>query len=126
MTRRPRRNRFRSPSDLWARRARYRQLTHEFGTPYYARIDAPATGEQKARLRKLAPDSIKESSLAGEPIAAVEVSPAEPVKDNLVAFARAVRGGAAYPITGDQLIANIALLEAVFASALSGQIAAVG
>lgn len=69
-TRRPRRNRFRSASDLWARRARYRQLTHEFGTPYYTRIDAPATGEQKARLRKLAPDSIKESSLAGEPITA--------------------------------------------------------
>jgi phosphoglucomutase len=45
-------------------------LTHEFGTPYYTRIDAPATGEQKARLRKLAPDSIKESSLAGEPITA--------------------------------------------------------
>ncbi len=66
------------------------------------------------------------SAFAGEPIAAVEVSPAEPVKDNLVAFAHAVRGGAAYPITGDQLIANIALLEAVFASALSGQIAAVG
>jgi phosphoglucomutase len=69
-TRRPRRNRFRSASDLWARRARYRQLTHEFGTPYYTRIDAPATGEQKARLRKLTPGSIKESSLAGEPITA--------------------------------------------------------
>jgi len=48
----------------------YRQLTAEFGTPYYTRIDAPATGEQKARLQKLAPDAIKEAYLAGEPITA--------------------------------------------------------
>jgi phosphoglucomutase len=46
----------------------YRQLTAEFGTPYYTRIDAPATGAQKARLQELSPDSIKESRLAGEPI----------------------------------------------------------
>jgi len=46
----------------------YRDLTAEFGTPYYTRIDAPATPEQKARLQRLSPDAIKESSLAGEPI----------------------------------------------------------
>jgi predicted dehydrogenase len=65
------------------------------------------------------------SAFAGGPITTVEVPPAEPVKDNLVAFARAVRGTQAYPITGDQLVDNIALLEAVFASALSGKIEAV-
>ncbi|HYZ85295.1 MAG TPA: phosphoglucomutase (alpha-D-glucose-1,6-bisphosphate-dependent) [Bryobacteraceae bacterium] len=48
----------------------YRQLTAEFGTPYYTRIDAPATGQQKARLQELSPDSIKESQLAGERITA--------------------------------------------------------
>ena len=48
----------------------YRQLTAEFGTPYYTRIDAPATSQQKARLQALAPDSIKESHLAGESITA--------------------------------------------------------
>src|SRR5207253_11124619 len=48
----------------------YRELTAEFGTPYYTRIDAPATPEQKARLQKLSPDAVKESNLAGEPIAA--------------------------------------------------------
>jgi phosphoglucomutase len=48
----------------------YRQITAEFGTPHYTRIDAPAAGEQKARLQKLSPDSIKESRLAGEPITA--------------------------------------------------------
>jgi phosphoglucomutase len=48
----------------------YRELTAEFGTPYYTRIDAPATSEQKARLQKLSPDAVKESDLAGEPITA--------------------------------------------------------
>jgi predicted dehydrogenase len=65
------------------------------------------------------------SAMAGGPIATVEISPAEPVKDNLVCFARAVRGVEAYPITGTQLVDNIALLEAVFASALSRKIEAV-
>jgi phosphoglucomutase len=48
----------------------YRELTEEFGTPYYTRIDAPATPEQKAKLQKLSPEAVKESDLAGEPIAA--------------------------------------------------------
>ena len=48
----------------------YRELTAEFGTPYYTRIDAPATPEQKARLRKLSPEAVKASTLAGEPIIA--------------------------------------------------------
>jgi phosphoglucomutase len=48
----------------------YRELTAEFGTPYYKRIDAPATPEQKAKLEKLTPDAVKESDLAGEPITA--------------------------------------------------------
>jgi phosphoglucomutase len=46
----------------------YRDLTAEFGTPYYTRIDAPATPEQKAKLRKLSPEAVVESSLAGDPI----------------------------------------------------------
>ena len=53
------------------------------------------------------------SAFAGGPIVTAEVPPAEPVKDNLVAFARAVRGAETYPITGDQLVDNITLLEAV-------------
>jgi phosphoglucomutase len=48
----------------------YRELTAEFGNPYYTRIDAPATPEQKAKLQKLSPDAVKESDLAGEPITA--------------------------------------------------------
>jgi phosphoglucomutase len=48
----------------------YRELTAEFGTPRYTRIDAPATPAQKARLRKLTPEAVTESRLAGEPITA--------------------------------------------------------
>jgi phosphoglucomutase len=48
----------------------YRELTGNFGTSYYTRIDAPATPEQKEKLQELTPDAVKESDLAGEPIAA--------------------------------------------------------
>jgi phosphoglucomutase len=48
----------------------YRELTAEFGTPCYTRLDAPATPEQKARLQQLSPNAITESELAGEPITA--------------------------------------------------------
>jgi phosphoglucomutase len=48
----------------------YRELTAEFGTPLYTRIDAPATAEQKSNLQKMSPAAVKESILAGEPITA--------------------------------------------------------
>jgi phosphoglucomutase len=48
----------------------YRELTAEFGTPRYTRIDEPATPAQKARLQKLTPEAVKESMMAGEPITA--------------------------------------------------------
>jgi phosphoglucomutase len=48
----------------------YRDLTAEFGTPYYTRIDAPATAEQKAKLEKLSPAAVTAATLAGVPITA--------------------------------------------------------
>ena len=48
----------------------YRALTAEFGSPYYTRIDAPATPAQKARLERLSPEAVKAPNLAGEPIVA--------------------------------------------------------
>jgi phosphoglucomutase len=48
----------------------YRELTAEFGTPHYTRIDAPATPAQKTRLATLSPEMVHASSLAGEPIMA--------------------------------------------------------
>ncbi len=49
----------------------YRNLTAEFGRPYYARVDAPATPEEKLALKKLSPSDVKEKELAGEPITAL-------------------------------------------------------
>jgi phosphoglucomutase len=46
----------------------YNDLTAQFGVPYYTRIDAPATPEQKARLKALSPEAVAASSLAGETI----------------------------------------------------------
>jgi phosphoglucomutase len=48
----------------------YQDLTARLGKPYYKRIDAPATPEQKARLGKLSPEDVKASSLAGDSITA--------------------------------------------------------
>jgi len=48
----------------------YGALAAEFGTPYYTRIDAPATQEQKARLERLSPEAVKAPELAGERISA--------------------------------------------------------
>jgi phosphoglucomutase len=49
----------------------YQDLTHQFGAPIYARIDAPASIEQKAVLKNLEAKDVKEETLAGEPIKAI-------------------------------------------------------
>jgi phosphoglucomutase len=54
----------RSPSELYA------DLTARFGDPAYARVDAPATREEKQRLAALRPDAVRTTELAGEPITA--------------------------------------------------------
>jgi phosphoglucomutase len=46
----------------------YSALTEELGTPFYTRIDAPATPEEKARLMQLSAENVRECELAGEPI----------------------------------------------------------
>ena len=48
----------------------YHELTTEFGTPCYTRIDAPSTPDEKARLQKLSPHAIAKDTLAGDPITA--------------------------------------------------------
>ena len=60
--------------------------------------------------------------LKGQPITVEQVGKAEPVLRNLEAFGRAVRGEEAYPITGEQLVANIALLEAIVNASKSRRI----
>lgn len=53
-----------SPSEI------HRELVAEYGESSYARIDAPATKEQKAKLGKLQPEDVTSTELAGEPITA--------------------------------------------------------
>jgi len=48
----------------------FRELTAALGTPYYLRIDTPATPREKAALQKLSPEAVTELELAGEPITA--------------------------------------------------------
>jgi phosphoglucomutase len=49
----------------------YADLVARFGDPAYARVDAPATREQKAVLGKLSPSQVTATTLAGEPITAI-------------------------------------------------------
>lgn len=49
---------------------RYEELAEKYGAPSYARVDAPADREQKARLAKLSADQVSATELAGEPITA--------------------------------------------------------
>ncbi len=46
----------------------YRELTHEFGEPFYDRVEAPATPLQKTALANLSPEQITPTHLAGEKI----------------------------------------------------------
>jgi phosphoglucomutase len=48
----------------------FKEISAQFGTPYYTRLDVPASIEQKAKLAKLSPEAVEESDLAGEPITA--------------------------------------------------------
>jgi len=48
----------------------YNDLTARYGNPAYARVDAPATRDQKTKLGALSPSDVKADSLAGEPITA--------------------------------------------------------
>jgi phosphoglucomutase len=48
----------------------YEELSAELGRPLYTRLDAPATPAEKAALKKLSPEAVRASTLAGEPILA--------------------------------------------------------
>ncbi len=56
----------RGPADAVA--SHYAELVAKYGDPAYARVDAPANREQKAKLAALSPDDVTATELAGEPI----------------------------------------------------------
>jgi len=49
----------------------YRELTSEFGEPVYDRVEAPATPEQKEILKRLSPQQVRSTELAGEKIQSI-------------------------------------------------------
>ena len=59
--------------------------------------------------------------MTGDKRSTVEYPPSSSVAANLDAFADAVEGRAAYPVTQDEMIANIAALEAIIKSAATGE-----
>ncbi|MCP4385299.1 MAG: Gfo/Idh/MocA family oxidoreductase [Hyphomicrobiales bacterium] len=95
-------------------------------TPFYSRFAVFGTEgwidiRDKAHVE--APDGwIVTRGMKDMPIETTDVPAAEPVLDNLNAFATAVRGEAPYPITGEDMVNNIALLEAIVLSAKSGMV----
>jgi predicted dehydrogenase len=101
-------------------------VSASLATPFISRFSVYGTKgwidiRDKAHVEK--PEGwVVTKAFGSRPIEVVEVPPAEPVKDNLEAFARAVSDGESYPITGEQMVRNIALLEAIFASAKSGRL----
>ena len=48
----------------------FKEISAQFGTPYYTRLDAAATPAQKAKLQNLSPKAVTASTLAGDPITA--------------------------------------------------------
>lgn len=99
-------------------------ISATLATPFFSRFAVFGTKgwidvRDKAHVEK--PEGwVVTRAYTGTPIETTEVPPAEPVLDNLNAFSRAVRGKAPYPITGEEMINNIALLEAIVKSARTG------
>jgi len=52
----------------------YRELTNELGESFYTRVDAPATVQEKEVLRKLSPDQVRLTDLAGEQVQTVLIN----------------------------------------------------
>lgn len=98
-------------------------ISASLGYPFISRFAAYGSDgwiEVRDKAHVEQPDGwVVTKGLKGRPISVAEVGKAEPVLWNLEAFGRAVDGGAPYPITGEQLVDNIALLEAIVTAARS-------
>ncbi len=95
-------------------------------TPFdgrFALYGSKGWAEVRDKAHPEAPEGwVLTSCLRNQPKKATEYPPAKAVLANLEAFADAAQGRAPYPVPQEQMIANIAALEAVFKSAKSGQI----
>lgn len=98
-------------------------------TPFEGRFAVYGTGGWAEVRDKAHPESPKgwtlTLSLKDRDKTVKDYPPATAVLSNLEAFADAAQGRAPYPVPQEQMIANIAALEAVFKSAKSGNIESV-
>lgn len=101
-------------------------VTATLATPFFSRFAVFGTKgwidiRDKAHVE--APDGwTVTTGYAGESIKVTDVPKAEPVKANLEAFANAIESGTPYPISGEDMINNIALLESIIRGARTGQL----
>ena len=100
-------------------------ISATLATPFFSRFAVFGTLgwiDVRDRAHVEAPDGwVVTKGMKGAAIIVEEVGPAEPVVANFEAFARAVRGVAPYPVTGEEMVNNIALLEAIVRGATSGR-----
>lgn len=100
-------------------------VSASLATPFISRFAVYGSKgwiEIRDRAHVEAPDGwIVTEGRTGVPIEMHEIGKAEPVLANLDAFGRAVAGEAPYPITGEDMVRNIALLEAIVRGAQSGE-----
>jgi phosphoglucomutase len=68
----------------------YSDLTKELGAPVYDRVEAPATAEQKEILKKLSPEQVRQTELAGEKITSILTR--APGNDALIGGLKVVAG----------------------------------
>jgi predicted dehydrogenase len=94
--------------------------------PFISRFAAYGTKgwiDIRDRAHVEAPDGwVVTKGQTGKPITTTEVGKAEAVLTNLEAFANAVKAGGTYPITGEEMINNISLLESIIKGSKSGQL----
>jgi predicted dehydrogenase len=100
-------------------------ISATLATPFFSRFAVFGTEgwiDVRDRAHVEAPDGwVVTKGMKGAAITVEEVGRAEPVVANFEAFAAAVRGVAPYPITGEEMINNIALLEAIVRGSSSGR-----
>jgi predicted dehydrogenase len=101
-------------------------ISATLATPFVSRFAVYGTTgwvEIRDRAHVEAPDGwVVIRGASKGPIETSEVGPAEPVVANLEAFGKAVAGIAPYPISGEEMIANITLLETIVRAARSGRV----
>jgi len=94
-------------------------------TPFFMRLHVFGSGGWAESRDSVRPEAVGTSVLStrmtGGDLEVRDVTTIDAVRANIEAFAAAASGGAAYPITMEEMVHNIAVLDAIAASAETGQ-----